>query len=135
MAAAALMEAMVAAILMDAEATVRRNARVRYTFGKVREPAIRFAQWARAFDASAVTPQKTRSTRTMTTTSMTLGQLPYQAASVFNFYRPGYVPPGSETGAAGMTVPELQITNSSTLVGYANFHATLRVSREALERE
>jgi hypothetical protein len=54
---------------------------------------------------------------------MTLGQLPYQSASVFNFYRPGYVPPGSETGAAGMTVPELQITNSSTLVGYANFLA------------
>jgi hypothetical protein len=42
---------------------------------------------------------------------------------VFNFYRPGYIAPGSTTGAAGMTVPELQITNSSTLVGYANFMA------------
>jgi hypothetical protein len=66
---------------------------------------------------------------------MTLGQLPYQSASVFNFYRPGYVPPGSETGAAGMTVPELQITNSSTLVGYANFHGPLRVCAKALERQ
>jgi hypothetical protein len=101
------------------------------TFGKVREPAIRFAQWARAFDASAVTPEDSFNPYDETT-DMTLGQIPYQAASVFNFYRPGYVPPGSETGAAGMTVPELQITNSSTLVGYANFHGTFRVSREHL---
>ena len=40
---------------------------------------------------------------------------------MFNFYRPGYIAPGSETGAAGMTVPELQITNSSSVVGYTNF--------------
>ncbi|WP_034767277.1 DUF1800 family protein [Hyphomonas sp. CY54-11-8] len=115
------MEAMVAAILMDAEA--RSDEMLAFdTFGKVREPAIRFAQWARAFDASAVTPEDSFNPYDETT-DMTLGQIPYQAASVFNFYRPGYVPPGSESGAAGMTVPELQITNSSTLVGYANFMA------------
>ncbi|HAE29381.1 MAG TPA: DUF1800 domain-containing protein, partial [Hyphomonas adhaerens] len=86
------------------------------------EPAIRFAQWARAFDASGVTPQNSFDQYDPTTRAE-LGQEPYKSPSVFNFYRPGYVAPGSATGAAGMTVPELQITNSSTLVGYANFMA------------
>nr|WP_321361719.1 DUF1800 domain-containing protein [uncultured Hyphomonas sp.] len=115
------MQAMIAAILMDAEA--RSDEMLAYdTFGKIREPAIRFTQWARAFDASAVTPQNSFDPYDPTTRAQ-LGQEPYTSPSVFNFYRPGYVAPGSSTGAAGMTVPELQITNSSTLVGYANFMA------------
>ena len=115
------MQTMVAAILMDAEA--RSDEMLAFdTFGKIREPAIRFAQWARAFDASGVTPQNSFDPYDPTTRAE-LGQEPYKSPSVFNFYRPGYVAPGSATGAAGMTVPELQITNSSTLVGYANFMA------------
>ncbi|MEO1964950.1 DUF1800 family protein, partial [Hyphomonas sp.] len=113
------MEALVAAILMDTEA--RSDQMLAFdTFGKIREPAIRFVQWARAFDASTVTPQNSFDPYDPTTRA-DLGQSPYESPSVFNFYRPGYVAPGSATGAAGMTVPELQITNSSTLVGYANF--------------
>jgi uncharacterized protein (DUF1800 family) len=115
------MEAMIAAILMDAEA--RSDEMLAFdTFGKIREPALRFSQWARAFDASTVTPQNSFDPYDPTTRA-DLGQSPYESPSVFNFYRPGYVAPGSATGAAGMTVPELQITNSSTLVGYANFMA------------
>ena len=115
------MQAMIAAILMDAEA--RSDEMLAFdTFGKIREPALRFTQWARAFDASAVTPQNSFDPYDPTTRA-DLGQAPYESPSVFNFYRPGYVAPGSVTGAAGMTVPELQITNSATLVGYANFMA------------
>ena len=115
------MEALVAAILMDAEA--RSDDMLAFdTFGKIREPAIRFVQWARAFDASSVTPQNSFDPYDPTTRA-DLGQSPYESPSVFNFYRPGYIAPGSATGAVGMTVPELQITNSSTLVGYANFMA------------
>ena len=50
-----------------------------------------------------------------------IGQGPYKSPSVFNFYRPGYVAPGTETGAAGMTVPELQIVNASSVANYANY--------------
>jgi hypothetical protein len=113
------MEAMIAAILMDGEARSEISLEDD-TFGKIREPAIRFTHWARAFHASTITPQNTFYPYDPAVRAP-LGQDPYEATSVFNFYRPGYVAPGSSTGAAGMTVPELQITNSSTMVGYANF--------------
>jgi len=50
-----------------------------------------------------------------------LGQQPFQSPSVFNFYRPGYVAPGTQSGAAGLTAPELQIVNEGSVIGYANF--------------
>jgi hypothetical protein len=40
---------------------------------------------------------------------------------VFNFFRPGYVPPNSTIASAGLVAPEFQITNESTVVGYVNF--------------
>ena len=40
---------------------------------------------------------------------------------MFNFYRPGYVPPNSALGTAKITAPEFQITNESTVVGWANY--------------
>jgi hypothetical protein len=40
---------------------------------------------------------------------------------VFNFYRPGYVPPNTLAGKAGLHVPEMQITHETTVAGYANF--------------
>lgn len=51
----------------------------------------------------------------------TLSQHPYRARSVFNFYRPGYIAPGTASGALGMTVPELQIVNATSTPGYINF--------------
>ena len=110
---------MIAAILMDPEARTA-SSRDSVTFGKVREPALRFTHWARAFNASEITPQNSFDPWNGAVGDP-LGQEPYESPSVFNFYRPGYVAPGSDSGAAGMTVPELQITNSSTIVGYANF--------------
>jgi hypothetical protein len=41
--------------------------------------------------------------------------------SVFNFFRPGYVPGGTVIGNAGLVAPELQITNEASVVGYLNF--------------
>ena len=113
------MEAMIAAILMDGEARSDTSLSDN-TFGKIREPVLRFTHWARAFKASSVTPQNTFNPYDPGL-SAALGQEPYMSPSVFNFFRPGYVAPGSATGEAGMTVPELQITNSSTTVSYANY--------------
>jgi len=50
-----------------------------------------------------------------------LAQAPYKSPSVFNFYRPGYIAPGTETGAAGLTMPELQLVNANSISNYANF--------------
>ena len=40
---------------------------------------------------------------------------------MFNFYRPGFVPPNTDSGDAGLTVPEMQITNEVSVAGYANY--------------
>ncbi|MEM9172722.1 MAG: DUF1800 domain-containing protein [Pseudomonadota bacterium] len=111
--------ATIAAILFDDEA---RTAPVESntTFGKVREPILRFTAWARAFEVSTVTPELTLELWG-TGDSNALAQHPYRASSVFNFFRPGYIAPGSESGAAGLTAPELQIVNASSSPGYANF--------------
>jgi hypothetical protein len=39
---------------------------------------------------------------------------------VFNFYRPGYVPPGTEAAALALVVPEMQIVHETSAAGYVN---------------
>ncbi|ALU42398.1 DUF1800 domain-containing protein [Pseudoalteromonas rubra] len=108
--------ATLAAILFDPDA--RANATERG--GKIREPILRFTQWARAFAVKNITPEYQEMLWDTRDASM-LGQHPYRSPSVFNFFRPGYVAPGSVSAANGMVAPELQITNASTITGYANF--------------
>lgn len=107
--------ATVAAVLLDPETLVNDN-----TTGKVREPILRFAHWARAFDVSPVEPELVDSLRDASEPTG-LGQHPLRSSSVFNFYRPGFVLPGSLSGAAGLVAPELQIVNATTLPGVSNF--------------
>jgi hypothetical protein len=40
---------------------------------------------------------------------------------VFNFYRPGYVPPNTSIATASRVAPEFQITTESSVAGYLNF--------------
>lgn len=114
------MRATIAAILLDPmffDGSVESDP----AFGKLREPVLRFVHWARAFDV--VEPISSNEFWLKDTSDPTsrLGQAPYRAPSVFNFYRPGYIAPGTETGARGLTAPELQIINESSTVGYINF--------------
>jgi hypothetical protein len=44
-----------------------------------------------------------------------------RSPSVFNFFRPGYVPPGTWAAAAGLVAPEMQIAHETTAAGYVNF--------------
>jgi uncharacterized protein (DUF1800 family) len=111
--------ATIAAILFDADARASSSPS-NPEFGKLREPVIRFTHWARAFDINSADARNERVLRD-TSSSELLGQHPYRSPSVFNFYRPGYIAPGTETGAAGLTAPELQIANASTVMGYPNF--------------
>ncbi|TMP38154.1 DUF1800 domain-containing protein [Pseudoalteromonas rubra] len=108
--------ATLAAILFDSEA--RADAGVHG--GKIREPILRFTQWARAFAIKNITPEYQEMLWDTRDASM-LGQHPYRSPSVFNFFRPGYTAPGSVSASNGMVAPELQITNASTITGYANF--------------
>ena len=113
------MKATVAAILFDPE-TDRTPENADNTFGKLREPILRFTNWARAFGVENVTPEVSFQLWN-TSGSNALSQHPYRSPSVFNFFRPGYVAPGTETGARGLTMPEFQLVNTSSIAGYSNF--------------
>jgi uncharacterized protein (DUF1800 family) len=112
------LKAVVRALLLDDEA--RNDLHLKNpAFGKQREPVLRFAAWARAFKASSTT--NVWGIGNTSDPATRLGQSPLRSASVFNFFRPGYVPPNSAIGSAGMVAPEFQITNESTVVGYINY--------------
>ncbi|MEO0817216.1 MAG: DUF1800 family protein [Pseudomonadota bacterium] len=113
------LSATLAAILFDED--VRSDASLTDPqFGKIREPILRFTHWARAFDADASRPEYGIELFDLSAPDA-LSQHPYRARSVFNFYRPGYIAPGTESGAAGLTIPELQIVNATSTPGYINF--------------
>lgn len=113
------LSATIAAILFDPDAQMEA-ALADSQFGKIRAPILRFTHWARAFDVDADQPEYNLSLYRTEGTGA-LSQHPYRATSVFNFYRPGYIAPGTQSGALGLTVPELQIVNASSTSGYINF--------------
>jgi uncharacterized protein (DUF1800 family) len=89
------------------------------SFGKLREPMLRFVQWGRTFGLnSAAGSWKIFE---LTDTSSKLGQSPLRAPSVFNYFRPGYVPPGTALAAAQVPAPEFQLVNETTVGGYLNY--------------
>lgn len=110
--------ATLAAVLFDPENQLGRAWR-RTDYGKVREPVLRLTNWARMFNASAQYPEYDPALGDLSGLN-TLAQHPYRARSVFNFYRPGYVPPATLAGARAMTVPEMQIVNATSIPGYIN---------------
>jgi uncharacterized protein (DUF1800 family) len=112
------LKAVVRAILLDSEARSAATA-AGAQYGKLREPVLRLTAFLRAFGV------KSDSGKVLMTYTddpgLTLAQTPLRSPSVFNFFRPGYVPPGGEAAATGMTLPEMQITNEASVAGYANF--------------
>jgi uncharacterized protein (DUF1800 family) len=112
------LEATLAAILLDEQFYDGRSS---VQDGKVREPVLRFIHWARAFDVGNVMAENEWWLLYNAGSNTRLGQQPFQSPSVFNFYRPGFVAPGSASGAAGLTAPELQTVNEGSAIGYANF--------------
>ena len=103
--------AVVRAILLDDEA---RNAPPA-GFGKLREPVLRVAQWARALGAVSSSGQWALAWDLQDT-----GQRALAPASVFGYFRPGYVPPNTSFAASGSTAPEFQIINESTVAAWIN---------------
>ena len=112
------LRAVTKAVLLDADA--RQNPSLQSpSWGKLREPMIRFVQWGRTFGATSADNRWIL--WDMSDASTQLGQSPLRSPSVFNFFRPGYVPPGTELARRGQTAPEFQLTNENSVAGYINF--------------
>jgi hypothetical protein len=88
------------------------------TSGKVREPVLRLSAMMRAFNYTSSSGyfQVGRTDNPGTS----LGQAPLFAPSVFNYFRPGYVAPGSASADRGLVAPELQILHETSAAGYVN---------------
>lgn len=107
------------AILLDTEATNPAGL-TSTNFGKLREPMVRTAQWARTFNAKSLKGTWKIGNPNYSAVDA-LGQSPLQAPSVFNFFRPGYVPPSTAMAATKSTAPEFQLVNESTTASYINY--------------
>ena len=106
-----------AAILLDDEA--RGPAGLSDTqFGKLREPILRLVQWGRTFGAASTAG--TWKIGDLSNAGTQLGQSPLRSPTVFNFFRPGYVPPATAL-SAGAVAPEFQLVNESSVGGYLNY--------------
>jgi len=110
------MKAVIRAVLLDPDARSPLPGAADY--GKLREPVLRIAHWLRAFGARSASGRFLVGNTDNPNTS--LGQTAMRAPSVFNFYRPGYVPPNTDIAAAGLVAPEMQITHESSIAGYLN---------------
>ena len=106
------------AILTDEEAMVPVDA-AGVAAGKVREPMIRWTQWARTFKVMSTDGKW--AVGNLSGGDWALGQSPLRSPSVFNFFRPGYVPPHTALAEAELVAPEFQIHNESTTASYINF--------------
>lgn len=115
------MKAVVKAILLDAEARcpdpATCAASTATNYGHLREPLLFMTNILRAFDA-------TSDGISLSDRAKNMGQEPFMSASVFNYYRPGYIVPG--TSVLG---PEFTIQTSSAAINRANFVNTMVFSR------
>ena len=111
------MKAVIRAILLDPEARLPRASQPS-SYGKLREPILRFTHLHRAF--GAVMQNGNYSTIYDLGGSDSLGQSPLRAPSVFNFYAPDFSPTGP-LSQGGLYGPEFGITNSATISGFMDF--------------
>ncbi|KEO90573.1 hypothetical protein EH31_10830 [Erythrobacter longus] len=106
------------AILLDDEALSLQSL-ADPTFGKLREPMLRFAQWGRTFGARSETTAWLM--RDLSDRSRFLSQSPLRSPSVFNFFRPGFIPANSQAAERDLLAPEFQLVNETTAASYVNF--------------
>jgi uncharacterized protein (DUF1800 family) len=125
------------AILLDPEARSLESGDTVASFGKVREPLLRYTAFARAFngtsklkladltaygypaDELAKFPENTTRFR-MSNTDTQLSQTHLSAPSVFNWFTPDHKPAGI-LAANGTASPELQIANENSVIRANNY--------------
>ena len=95
-----------------------------YGYGKVKEPMLRFSAVLRAFNAEgqAVATTGGATTRGLLRNrgiGIDMSQSIMGSPSVFNFYRPNFMPTG-DLRQRGLAAPELQILNEAVAVSSIN---------------
>lgn len=100
------------AVLLDAEAR-ETSGLSDPGFGKLREPMLRFVQWARTFGVTSI-----QNSWKLGNFGANLGQGPLRSPSVFNFFRPGYVPPNTVMATTGRVAPEFQLISEQQVMDY-----------------
>jgi uncharacterized protein (DUF1800 family) len=117
------LKSVVKSILLDGEARDPATAPVHSsTYGKLREPMVRFVHFANAMGAKSNAGRN--SIWWLDSPDDALGQTPLLAASVFNFFSPLYSRAGS-IAKAGLASPEFQNATDTQVVGSTNFFAKL----------
>jgi uncharacterized protein (DUF1800 family) len=111
------MQAVIKAVLLDSEALTPQPSN--NSAGKLREPVIRLAHWMRAFNATSSSGRF--QIGNLDDPLFALGQTPMRSPTVFNFFRPEYIPPNTSIAAANLFAPEMQITEETSVVGYLNY--------------
>lgn len=92
------------------------------SFGKLREPMLRFVQWGRTFGLAPVnTAYQYWKLPETSNAADSLAQSPLRSPSVFNYFRPGFVPPSTALAATNTPAPEFQLVNETTVGGYLNY--------------
>jgi uncharacterized protein (DUF1800 family) len=107
-----------AVILLDDEARSPQGL-AQPEWGRLREPMLRLVQWGRTFGIASA--QGSWKIGDLSNPATELGQSPLRSPSVFNFFRPGYVPPATQMARTGAAAPEFQIVTESSVAGYVNY--------------
>ncbi|MBE2263914.1 MAG: DUF1800 domain-containing protein, partial [Burkholderiaceae bacterium] len=112
------LKAVLRAILLDDEARAPSGLTAS-GFGRLREPMLRLVQWGRSFGIRS--NFGSWKIGDLSNPATQLGQSPLRSPSVFNFFRPGYVPPSTSLAANQSVAPEFQLVNESSVGGYLNY--------------
>lgn len=150
------MRAVIEAILTDYEArsltfvnpqTVGSITSVNVSYGKVKEPIVRYIQVLRAFNAKSKLLVDATNTNDLVGYGYTqaanlgtaptlyryanivgnVGQSPQNAPTVFNWYLPDYTP-GGAVSTAGLVAPELQIMTENQVVNAINYQRQVELA-------
>ena len=112
------LQAVFAAVLLDDEARGPAGL-TNPGFGRLREPIVRMVQWGRTFGITS--SRETWKMGDLSNPGNRLGQSPLRSPTVFNFFRPGYIPPSTALSASKTPAPEFQLVNESSVGGYLNY--------------
>ena len=123
------LEAVVRAILLDAEARTAPSGSGAAVAGKLKEPLLRLTQFWRAYGVASASG-KLGVARNFSggTPSAQFGQGQGLSPSVFNFFSPSYAPPG-EISDGGYVSPELQLSTEILAASSANYFYTQAFTR------
>jgi uncharacterized protein (DUF1800 family) len=120
--------AVVRAILLDAEARPSTTGVAPVAAGKIKEPLLRLTQFWRAYGAQSASGKSGVARNFSGGVTAVFGEGPGLSPSVFNFYSPGYAPPG-EIANQAMVAPELQLATEYLNTQATNYFWTQAVAR------